>query len=25
VLGEPGHDMRVRCRLYEGYLKQHLS
>lgn len=25
VLGEPGHDMRVRCRLYESYLKQHLS
>ena len=25
VLGEPGHDMRVRCRLYEIYLKQHLS
>ena len=25
VLGEPGHDMRVRCRLYETYLKLHLS
>jgi serine/threonine protein kinase len=25
VLGEPGHDMRIRCRLYESYLKQHLS
>ena len=24
VLGEPGHDMRIRCRLYESYLKQHL-
>ncbi|PYY14009.1 MAG: hypothetical protein DMG61_11425 [Acidobacteria bacterium] len=25
VSGEPGHDMRIRCRLYETYLKQHLS
>ena len=25
ILGEPGHDMRVRCRLYEIYLKLHLS
>ena len=25
ILGEPGHDMRVRCRLFEIYLKLHLS
>jgi hypothetical protein len=25
VIGEPGSDMRVRCRLYEIYLKRHLS
>ena len=25
VTGESGHDMRLRCRLYEIYLKLHLS
>jgi hypothetical protein len=25
VSGESGHDMRLRCRLYENFLKLHLA